>query len=82
LFRGELNANPAAGYSTGQTITAMEQLATKPCRPTTATNGPETALQELIAGNSALYVFPVCVLFVFLILAALYENWPCRWRSF
>src|SRR4029077_14371997 len=35
----------------------------------------ETALQELKAGNSALYVFPICVLFVFLVLAALYENW-------
>jgi multidrug efflux pump len=70
----ELNANPAAGYSTGQTIKAMEELAeTLPANY--GYEWTETALQELIAGNSALYVFPICVLFVFLVLAALYENW-------
>ncbi|HET9523936.1 MAG TPA: multidrug efflux RND transporter permease subunit [Terrimicrobiaceae bacterium] len=71
----ELNANPAAGYSTGQTIKAMEELATETLPASYGYEWTETALQELIAGNSALYVFPICVLFVFLVLAALYENW-------
>ncbi|MGB7791053.1 MAG: multidrug efflux RND transporter permease subunit [Terrimicrobiaceae bacterium] len=71
----ELNANPAAGYSTGQTIKAMEELATETLPASYGFEWTETALQELIAGNSALYVFPICVLFVFLVLAALYENW-------
>ncbi len=71
----ELNANPAPGYSTGQTIQALEDLANKNLPGSYGYEWTETALQELIAGNSALYVFPVCVLFVFLVLAALYENW-------
>ena len=71
----ELNANPAAGYSTGQTIKAMEELASERLPASYGYEWTETALQELIAGNSALYVFPICVLFVFLVLAALYENW-------
>src|SRR6476646_10784823 len=33
------------------------------------------ALQEKLAGNSAIYIFPLCVLFVFLLLSALYESW-------
>jgi multidrug efflux pump len=71
----ELNANPAAGYSTSQTIKAMEEVATETLPASYGYEWTETALQELIAGNSALYVFPICVLFVFLVLAALYENW-------
>jgi multidrug efflux pump len=71
----ELNANPAAGYSTGQTIKVMEELADETLPANYGYEWTETALQELIAGNSALYVFPICVLFVFLVLAALYENW-------
>jgi multidrug efflux pump subunit AcrB len=33
------------------------------------------SLQEKLAGNAALYIFPLCVLFVFLVLAAQYESW-------
>ena len=71
----ELNANPAPGYSTGQTIKALEALAKETLPVGYGYEWTETALQELIAGNSALFVFPICVLFVFLVLAALYENW-------
>src|ERR1700738_2500338 len=35
----------------------------------------ELSLQETLAGNSALYIFPLCALFVFLVLAAQYESW-------
>jgi multidrug efflux pump len=31
--------------------------------------------QQILAGNTAIYIFPLCVLFVFLTLAALYESW-------
>jgi len=33
------------------------------------------SLQQNLAGNSAVYIFPLCVVFVFLVLAALYESW-------
>ena len=71
----ELNGNPATGSSTGETIKAMEELARETLPRSYGYEWTETALQELKAGNSALYVFPICVLFVFLVLAALYENW-------
>src|SRR5439155_26897316 len=35
----------------------------------------ELTLQEILAGNTAKYIFPLCVLFVFLTLAAQYESW-------
>src|SRR5260370_17448178 len=35
----------------------------------------ELSLQQIIAGNSAVYIFPLCVVFVFLVLSALYESW-------
>ena len=35
----------------------------------------DLTLQEKLSGNSALKVFPLCVLLVFLVLAALYESW-------
>ncbi|HEY5793328.1 MAG TPA: efflux RND transporter permease subunit, partial [Chthoniobacterales bacterium] len=71
----ELNSNAAPGYSTGQVIQALEETARATLPATYGFEWTETALQEILAGNSALYVFPMCVLFVFLLLAALYENW-------
>ncbi|MBC7018244.1 efflux RND transporter permease subunit, partial [Salmonella enterica] len=35
----------------------------------------ELTHQQLLAGNTALFVFPLCVLLVFLVLAAQYESW-------
>ena len=35
----------------------------------------ELTYQQILAGNSAIYVFPLCVLLAFLVLAALYESW-------
>ena len=41
----------------------------------------ELTYQQILAGNTAVFVFPLCVLLVFLVLAAQYESCPCRWRS-
>ena len=71
----DLNANPAPGYSTGQVIAGMTELATSDLPRTYGFEWTETALQEIIAGNSAVFVFPICVFFVFMVLAALYESW-------
>ena len=49
------------------------------------------AYQQNLAGNTPVFIFPLCVLFVFLLLAALYESWSlplsiilvvpmCCWR--
>jgi len=71
----DLSGQPAPGASTGQALSAVERLA-KSILPTSfTTEWTEIALQQKLAGNSAIYIFPLCVLFVFLVLAALYESW-------
>ena len=71
----DLNADPAPGVSSGQTIAALEKLAKENLPPSYGFEWTETAFQEIAAGNSAAYVFPICLFFVFMILAALYESW-------
>jgi multidrug efflux pump len=70
----DINSQAAPGYSSGQANAAMERvLATLP-------NGygfewTELTFQQKSASNVAVLVFPICVLLVFLILAAQYESW-------
>jgi len=53
----------------------MEKLARDNLPPGMGIEWTELTLQEILAGNTAVFVFPLCVLFVFLTLAALYESW-------
>jgi len=71
----DLNGGPAPGFSTGQAMAAVEKLAKENLPTSFTTEWTEMALQQKLAGNSALYIFPLCVLIVFLVLAALYESW-------
>ena len=71
----DLSGQPAPGVSTGDALAAVERLA-KEILPTSFTiEWTEIALQQKLAGNSAIFIFPLCVLFVFLLLSALYESW-------
>jgi multidrug efflux pump len=71
----DLNGGPAPGFSTGQAMAAIEKLAHETLPTSFTTEWTEMALQQKLAGNSALYIFPLCVLIVFLVLSALYESW-------
>lgn len=71
----EMSGNAAPGLSSGDAIKAMEQIASRTLPPAIGFEWTELTLQEILAGNSAVYIFPLCVLFVFLTLAALYESW-------
>ncbi len=74
-YRGvEIFATPRAGYSTGQAMAAITQVASQvlPRDMTTAWSG--ISYQEATAGGGA-GVFALSLLLVFLILAALYESW-------
>ena len=53
----------------------MERLANEILPSSFTTEWTEIALQQKLAGNSAIYIFPLCVLFVFLVLSAHYESW-------
>jgi multidrug efflux pump len=71
----DLSASPAPGFSSGEVIEELALLAKDNLPSTYGFEWTETALQEITAGNSAVFVFPICVFFVFLVLAALYESW-------
>ncbi len=71
----EITGSPAPGYSTGQAIAAMEGLAKKELPTNMSYEWTELTYQQILAGNTAIFVFPLCVLFVFLTLAAQYESW-------
>jgi multidrug efflux pump subunit AcrB len=62
-------------FSSGQAIAAMEKLAAKTLPPGMGYEWTGLAYQERLAGNVAVYIFSLSVLFVFLALAALYESW-------
>ncbi|MFK2902376.1 multidrug efflux RND transporter permease subunit [Dyella ginsengisoli] len=70
----EINGGPAPGYSSGQAQAAIEQLAHKTLPNGMTFEWTELTYQQILAGNTAGLVFPLCVLLVFLVLASLYES--------
>ncbi len=70
-----INGVAGAGYSSGQSITALEQLAKSFLPPGIAYEWTSTAYQEKIAGNMSYYIFLLSLVLVYLILAGQYENW-------
>jgi HAE1 family hydrophobic/amphiphilic exporter-1 len=76
LFRSaELFANPAPGYSTGQAIAALEDVAHKILPKEMGYDWGGVTFQEKKASGGVLFIFGLSLLFVFLILAAQYESW-------
>jgi HAE1 family hydrophobic/amphiphilic exporter-1 len=70
-----LQGNPTPGTSTGAAIAKMEALAAKILPQGTSFEWTELAYQETHTGNTAIYIFSLSVIFVFLALAAQYESW-------
>jgi hydrophobe/amphiphile efflux-1 (HAE1) family protein len=71
----EVQVGLARGYSSGQGIAAIEGIAANVLPPGIGFEWTEIALQEKLAGNTAIFAFILAVVFVFLLLAALYESW-------
>ena len=70
-----ISGSSSPGYSSGDAIRIMEELCRQLLPPGFGFEWTDLALQQILAGNTALFVFPLCVLFVFLTLAAQYESW-------
>ncbi len=70
----EINGAPAPGFSSGQAEQFIEDLVRKSLPPGMAYEWTELTYQQRIAGNTAAYIFPLCILLVFLVLAAQYES--------
>jgi multidrug efflux pump len=70
----DLNGAPAPGFSSGQARAAIEKIARDVLPRGIAHEWTELTYQEILAGDTAIFVFPLCVLLVFLVLAAQYES--------
>jgi multidrug efflux pump len=70
----DLNGNPAMGYSTGQAQAAITKILNETLPKGMGFEWTELTYQQILSGNTTLLVFPICVLLVFLVLAAQYES--------
>jgi len=70
----DINGGAAPGYSSGQAQAAMAKILAETLPRGMTFEWTDLAYQQLVSGNTSLYVFPLCVLFVFLVLAAQYES--------
>lgn len=76
LFRAaEVTGSPAAGYSSDETLDALEEVAAKVLANDMAYSWNAMSFQERAAAGSGAIVFLMALLFVFLILSAQYESW-------
>ena len=66
---------PAQGYSSGQSMALMEQIADKTLPPGTGYEWTAMSYQEKTVGNQIYYVFGLAMLLVYLVLAGQYESW-------
>ena len=70
----DLNGAPAPGYSSGQAQAAITKILNETLPRGMSFEWTELTYQQILSGDTALYVFPICVLLVFLALAAQYES--------
>jgi hydrophobic/amphiphilic exporter-1 (mainly G- bacteria), HAE1 family len=70
----ELNGEAADGYSTGNTIAAIKEVAKEKLPKGYDIDWAGITRDEVLAGNEAIYIFLICLIFVYLLLAAQYES--------
>ncbi len=75
FITAEINGGAAPGYSSGQAQAAIEKLLKEELPNGMTYEWTDLTFQQILSGDTALLVFPLCVLLAFLVLAALYESW-------
>ncbi|MES2114673.1 MAG: efflux RND transporter permease subunit [Pseudomonadota bacterium] len=71
----EINGGPAPGVSSGEAQAEMTKIVNEVLPKGISYEWTELVYQDILSGNTMIYVFPLCVLLVFLVLAAQYESW-------
>jgi len=71
---GDLNGNAAPGYSSGEAQAAITKILEETLPAGMAFEWTELTYQQILAGNTAVFIFPLCLFLVFLVLAAQYES--------
>ncbi|HKX41220.1 MAG TPA: efflux RND transporter permease subunit [Burkholderiaceae bacterium] len=74
FLSADINGGPAPGYSSGEAQDAVRRIAAETLPPGISYEWTELTYQEILAGNSAVLIFPIAILLVFLVLAAQYES--------
>lgn len=74
-YAADINGSPKPGFSSGQAQAEIEAILKKSLPRGVSYAWTELVYQEKISGNTMAYIFPLCVLLVFLVLAATYESW-------
>jgi multidrug efflux pump len=75
LVSAAVNGDTQPGFSSGQAISVMEQLADQNLPDGMGYYWTNIAYQQVTAGNTGIFIFGFAVVLVFLVLAALYESW-------
>ena len=70
----DLNGNAAPGFSSGQAQDAITKILDETLPPGMDFEWTDLTYQQILAGNTAIFIFPLCILLVFLVLAAQYES--------
>ncbi len=71
----DINSGPGMGYSSGQAQAAITEILDNSLPNGMAYEWTDLTYQQILAGDTTLYIFPLVVLLVFLVLAAQYESW-------
>jgi hydrophobe/amphiphile efflux-1 (HAE1) family protein len=74
-YSADINGNTLPGVSSGQMIEKVERLAKEHLPSGFAIEWTDLTYQQILAGDTLFYIFPLCVVFVFLVLSAQYESW-------
>jgi hydrophobe/amphiphile efflux-1 (HAE1) family protein len=74
-YSADINGNTLPGVSSGQMIEKIERLAKTHLPVGFAIEWTDLTFQQILAGDTLIYIFPLCVIFVFLVLSAQYESW-------
>jgi multidrug efflux pump len=74
FLSADINGGPAPGFSSGQAQDAVKRIAAETLPKGIGFEWTELTYQEILAGNSAVWMFPLALLLVFLVLAAQYES--------
>jgi len=69
-----INGDAAPGFSSGDAIKAVERVAAKSLPKGFTYEWSGMTREEILSGNQAMYIFALCLLFVYLLLAAQYES--------
>lgn len=70
----DLNGDAGVGYSSGEAQAAISQILDETLPQGMTFEWTDLTYQQILAGNTTIYIFPLCILLVFLVLAAMYES--------